>query len=325
MPDASAAGRSSSLPDLRAIREARARVAPHVHRTPVLTCAAIDGEVGARLFFKCENFQRVGAFKARGACNAVFSLGEHDAARGVVTHSSGNHGAALAYAAKRRGIPAFVVMPENAPRVKQDNVARFGATIRFCAPNVAAREAACTEVQGATGATLVHPFDNEQVIAGQATATLELLEQTEAVDIVVAPCGGGGLLSGTAIAATSTRPDVRVFGAEPANAGDAAASFESGRIEPLPPTVTIADGLRTSLAPRTFAAIRAHVAAFGVCSEAAIIRAMRMMFERMKIVVEPSAAVPLACILERTLDVAGARVGIIVSGGNVDLEHLPWQ
>jgi threonine dehydratase len=190
---------------------------------------------------------------------------------------------------------------------------------------VAAREAACAEVQAATGATLIHPFDNEHVIAGQATAALELLEQTEGLDIVVAPCGGGGLLSGTAIAATSMRPDVRVFGAEPANAGDAAASFRSGRIEPLPPTVTIADGLRTSLAPRTFAAIRAHVAAFGVCSEAAIVGAMRMMFERMKIVVEPSAAVPLACILERTLDVAGARVGIIVSGGNVDLDHLPWQ
>ena len=325
MPDALGAGRAPSLPDLAAIRAAQARIAPHVHRTPVMTCASIDAEIGATLAFKCENFQRIGAFKARGACNAVFALGDVDARRGVVTHSSGNHGAALAYAAKRRGIPAFVVMPENAPRVKQDNVARFGATIRFCAPNVAAREATCTEVQSATGATLVHPFDNEDVIAGQGTATLELLEQTRGLDVVVAPCGGGGLLSGTAIAATSVQPGVRVFGAEPANAGDAAASFRSGTIEPLPPTMTIADGLRTSLAPRTFAAIRAHVAAFGVCSEEAIVRAMRMMFERMKVVVEPSAAVPLACLLERTLDTAGARVGIIVSGGNVDLERLPWQ
>ena len=216
-------------------------------------------------------------------------------------------------------------MPENAPKVKQANVARFGAKIRFCAPNVAAREQTCADVQRTTGATLVHPFDDECVIAGQGTATLELLEQAEALDSVVAPCGGGGLLSGTAIAATSLRPVVSVFGAEPANAGDAAASFHSGRIEPLRPTVTIADGLRTSLAPRTFAAIRAHVAAFGVCSEEAIVRAMRMMFERMKIVVEPSAAVPLACLLERTLDVAGARVGVIVSGGNVDLDKLPWQ
>ena len=320
MPEASGA-----LPDLAAIRAACERIAPHVHRTPVMTCASIDAEVGATLAFKCENLQRIGAFKARGACNAVFALADPVARRGVVTHSSGNHGAALAYAAKRRGIPAFVVMPENAPKVKQDNVARFGATIRFCAANVAAREAACTEVQSTTGATLIHPFDNEDVIAGQGTTALELLEQTAGVDIVIAPCGGGGLLSGAAIAATSVQDGVRVYGAEPANAGDAAASFRSGRIEPLPPTMTIADGLRTSLSPRTFAAIRAHVAAFGVCSEEAIVRAMRMMFERMKIVVEPSAAVPLACLLERTLDVAGARVGIIISGGNVDLDHLPWQ
>jgi threonine dehydratase len=320
MPDASGA-----LPDLAAIRAARERIAPHVHRTPVMTCASIDAEVGATLAFKCENLQRIGAFKARGACNAVFALADPAARRGVVTHSSGNHGAALAYAAKRRGIPAFVVMPENAPKVKQDNVARFGATIRFCASNVAAREAACAEVQRATAATLIHPFDNEDVIAGQGTAALELLEQTQGLDVVIAPCGGGGLLSGTAIAATSVQNGVRVYGAEPANAGDAAASFRSGRIEPLPPTMTIADGLRTSLAPRTFAAICAHVAAFGVCSEEAIVRAMRMMFERMKIVVEPSAAVPLACLLERTLDVAGARVGIIVSGGNVDLDHLPFS
>jgi threonine dehydratase len=325
MADASPAVGASALPDLEAIRSAHVRIAPHVHRTPVLGSAGIDAEVNAELHFKCENFQRVGAFKARGACNAVFSLSEREALRGVVTHSSGNHGAALAYAAKRRGIPAFVVMPENAAKVKQGNVRRFGATIRFCAPNVAAREAACKDVQRQTGAVLIHPFDDERVIAGQGTAVLELLEQASTIDLVVAPCGGGGLLSGTAIAATSARQGVRVFGAEPANAGDAAASFRSGKIEPVPPTITIADGLRTSLAPRTLAAIRAHVAAFGVCSEEAIVRAMRMMFERLKIVVEPSAAVPLACLLERTLDVAGARVGIIVSGGNVDLDHLPWQ
>ena len=216
-------------------------------------------------------------------------------------------------------------MPDNAPKVKQENVRRFGATIRFCAPTVSAREAACNDVQRETGAVLIHPFDDERVIAGQGTAALELLEQASMIDIVVAPCGGGGLLSGTAIAATAWKPGVRVFGAEPANAGDAAASFRSGKIEPLPPTVTIADGLRTSLAPRTFAAIRAHVTAFGVCSEDAIVRAMRLMFERLKIVVEPSAAVPLACLIERSLDVAGACVGVIVSGGNVDLDHLPWQ
>jgi threonine dehydratase len=325
MPDASGESNPLALPDVDAIRAAHARIAPHVHRTPVLTCAGIDSEVGAALYFKCENFQRVGAFKARGACNAVFSLSKDDAQHGVVTHSSGNHGAALAYAAQRRGIPAFVVMPDNAPKVKQENVRRFGATIRFCAATVSAREAACEDVQNETGAVLIHPFDDVRVIAGQGTAALELLEQASIIDIIVAPCGGGGLLSGTAIAATASKPGVRVFGAEPANAGDAAASFRSGKIEPLPPTVTIADGLRTSLAPRTFAAIRAHVAAFGVCSEDAIVRAMRMMFERLKIVVEPSAAVPLACLIERSLDVAGARVGVIVSGGNVDLDHLPWQ
>jgi threonine dehydratase len=325
MSDAAAAGLAPALPDLAAIRAAHTRIMPHVHRTPVLTCESIDAEVGARLFFKCENFQRIGAFKPRGACNAVFSLSDEQARKGVVTHSSGNHGAALAYAARRRGIPAWVVMPENAPKVKQDNVRRSGATIRFCQPLIAAREAACADVQRETGAALIHPFDDERVIAGQGTAALELLEQAPAIEVVIAPCGGGGLLSGTAIATTSVNPDTRVYGAEPQNAGDAAASFRSGKVEPLPPTSTIADGLRSTIAPRTLAAMRAHVTGFGLCSEDAIVRAMRMMWERMKIVVEPSAAVPLACLLERTLDVAGARVGIIVSGGNVDLEHLPWQ
>jgi threonine dehydratase len=314
-----------ALPDLAAIRAAHARIAAHVHRTPVMTCASLDAEVGARLFFKCENFQRIGAFKPRGACNAVFSLDDEAARRGVVTHSSGNHGAALAYAARRRGIPAFVVMPENAPRVKRDNVRRFHAAIRFCAPNVAAREAACAELERETGATLIHPFDDIRVIAGQGTVALELLEQVPELDAVVAPCGGGGLLSGTAIAATALAPSIRVLGAEPRNADDASRSFRSGKVEPLPPATTIADGLRSSIAPRTLAAMRAHVAEFGTCSEGAIVRAMRMIFERMKIVVEPSAAVPLACLIERTLNVAGARAGIIVSGGNVDLDRLPWQ
>jgi threonine dehydratase len=325
MPDDTGAGAALLLPDIDAIRAAQARIAPHVHETPVLTCEAIDAEVGASLSFKCENFQRVGAFKARGACNAVFSLPEPEAARGVVTHSSGNHGAALAYAARRRGIAAWVVMPENAPKVKQENVRRFGATIRFCAATVAAREAECAEIERETGATLIHPFDDPRVIAGQGTAALELLAQSPGIDAVVAPCGGGGLLSGTAIATTSTRADVAVYGAEPANAGDAAASFRSGQVEPLPPTTTIADGLRTTLSPRTLVALRAHVAAFGTCSEAAIVRAMRMTWERMKIVVEPSSAVPLACLLEGSLDLRGRRVGIIVSGGNVDLDRLPWQ
>lgn len=324
MPDATRAG-GDALPDLATIRAAHARIAPHVHRTPVLTCRSIDAETGAQLFFKCENFQKVGAFKARGAINAVFSLNDEEARRGVVTHSSGNHGAALAYAARQRGIAAWVVMPENAPKVKQENVRRFGATIRFCAANVAARAAACAAIEAETGATLIHPFDDAQVIAGQGTAALELIEAVSDLDIVVAPVGGGGLLSGTAIVARALRGQMRVYGAEPANADDAARSFRSGQVEPLPDKVTIADGLRTTLSARTLAAIRANVAAIGTASEDAIVQAMRMTWERMKIVIEPSCAVPLACLLERTLDVAGARVGVIVSGGNVDLERLPWQ
>jgi threonine dehydratase len=285
----------------------------------------LDVETGARLYFKCENLQRVGAFKARGAANAVFSLSDDEARRGVVTHSSGNHGAALAYAAARRGIPAWVVMPETAPAVKQKNVGRFGATIRFCAANVAAREAACSEVQRETGAVLVHPFDDARVIAGQGTAALELVEDVPGLDVMIAPVGGGGLLSGTAIAATSLQRGIHVCGAEPANADDAARSFRSGRIEPLPATETIADGLRTTLSARTLAAIRTHVDAIGTASEEAIVRAMRMTWERMKIVIEPSSAVPLACLLEGTLDVRGKRVGIILTGGNVDIDRLPWQ
>jgi threonine dehydratase len=313
------------LPDLAAIRAAHARIGAHVHRTPVLTSASIDAEVGARLFFKCENFQKIGAFKARGATNAVYALADAIAGRGVVTHSSGNHGAALAFAARSRGIPSWVVMPENAPQVKIDNVRRNGATIHFCAATVAAREAACADIQQLTGATLIHPFDHVDVIAGQGTVMLELLSDVADLDVVIAPCGGGGLLAGTAITAKALQPALRVFGAEPAAADDATRSYRSGKVEPLPAATTIADGLRTTLAPRTLSALRAHVDAMGTCSEAAIVAAMRMTWERMKIVIEPSSAVPLACLVEGSLDAKGKRVGIIVSGGNVDMEHLPWQ
>ena len=315
-----------ALPDLAAIRAAHARIRPHVHRTPVFTCAAVDAEVGAKLWFKAESFQKIGAFKARGASNAVFSLPEAVARRGVVTHSSGNHGAAIAYAASRRGIPAWVVMPENAAKVKQENVRRMGATIRYSAPDAASRAAVCAEVERETGATLVHPFDNADVIAGQGTAALELLEDVPSLDVVIAPVGGGGLLSGTSIAAKGVKPGIRVFGAEPANAGDAAVAFRSGRVEPLPAGLaTIADGLRTPLSARTLAAIRANVDEVATCSEEGIVRAMRMTFERMKLVIEPSSAVPLACLLEGSLSAPGARIGVIVSGGNVDLDRLPWQ
>ena len=315
-----------ALPDLAAIRAAHARIRPHVHRTPVFTCAAVDAEVGARLWFKAESLQKIGAFKARGASNAVFSLAGDVARRGVVTHSSGNHGAAIAYAASRRGIPAWVVMPENAAKVKQENVRRMGATIRYSAPDAASRAAVCAEVERETGATLVHPFDNADVIAGQGTAALELLEDVPSLDVVIAPVGGGGLLSGTSIVAKGVKPGIRVFGAEPANAGDAAVAFRSGKVEPLPAGLaTIADGLRTPLSARTLAAIRANVDEVATCSEEGIVRAMRMTFERMKLVIEPSSAVPLACLLEGSLSAPGASIGVIVSGGNVDLDRLPWQ
>jgi threonine dehydratase len=321
----SVAAGSPVLPDLAAIRAAAARIAPHVLRTPVLRADALDALTGASLVFKCENLQKVGAFKARGACNAVFALGAAEAAHGVVTHSSGNHGAALAWAARERGIPAYIVMPDNAPAIKVANVESFGGSVHFCAPTVPAREAACAALEREHGATLIHPFDNADVIAGAATVVVELLDERPDLDAVIAPCGGGGLMSGTAIAAKAIKPAIRAYGAEPANAGDAAASFRSGHIEPVMKTTTIADGLRTALLPRTFNAIRAHVDDVRTCSEEAIVAAMRLMWERLKVVVEPSSAVPLACVLERQYPLDGMRVGIIVSGGNVDLDRLPWQ
>ncbi len=314
-----------ALPDLAAIRAAHARIAPHIHRTSVMTSRSLDDITGATLFFKCENFQKVGAFKARGACNAVFSLSDGAAAHGVVTHSSGNHGAALAWAAQRRGIPAYVVMPENAPAIKVANVKGFGGIVHFCAPTLAAREALGAEVGRTTGAVLVHPYDDAMVIAGQGTAALELLEEQPVLDIVVAPVGGGGLLSGTAIASKGIVPGITVLGAEPLGADDAARSLAAGALQPPPAAHTIADGLRGALSPRTFRALSAHVFAIGTCSEDAIVRAMRMTWERMKIVIEPSCAVPLACMLEGTLAVRGKRVGVILTGGNVDLDRLPWQ
>ena len=311
--------------DLATIREAHARIAGHVERTPVMTCRALDALAGARLFFKCENFQEVGAFKARGAANAVFSLSGDEAARGVVTHSSGNHGAALAWAAARRGIPAWIVMPENAAAIKQANVKGYGGQVRLCAPNVAAREAACAAVQAETGATLVHPYNDWRVIAGQGTAAVELLADVPDLDAVITPVGGGGLLSGTAIAAKSLRPGIRVYGAEPKGADDAQRSLAAGRIIPQDAPRTIADGLLTSLGERTFAVISRMVDGIGTATEDGIVGAMRSTWEKMRIVVEASSSVPLACLVERTIDVSGLRVGIIVSGGNVDLDRLPWQ
>jgi threonine dehydratase len=314
-----------ALPDFAAIRAARERIAPYVHVTPVITSHSLDDILGAHLHLKCENFQKVGAFKARGACNAVFSLADDVARRGVVTHSSGNHGAALAYAAQRRGIPAHVVMPDNAPKIKIANVEGFGAKIHFCAPNVRAREATCAEVERTTGAVLVHPYDDPNVIAGQGTAALELLEAYPDLEAVVTPVGGGGLMSGTAIASHGVSPSIAVYGSEPAGADDASRGFASGRVEPMDNPKTIADGLRSTVSERTLGAMRAHVTAIATCSEGAIVAAMRMVWERAKIVIEPSSAVPLAAMLEGTLDVSGKRVGVILTGGNVDLDRLPWQ
>jgi threonine dehydratase len=314
----------NSPPDLSDLRAAHDRIRPFIHRTPIVTCAAIDAQAGARVFFKCENFQKAGAFKARGAANAVLSLPEEQARRGVATHSSGNHAAALALAAGRRGIPAYIVMPHTAPAVKRAAVEGYGGKITFCEPDQASREAACAEVVRTTGATLVHPYNDDRVIAGQGTAALELLEDVPDLDAVLAPVGGGGLLSGTAIAVKSLRPTARVIGCEPALADDAYQSLKENRIVPARPPVTVADGLRTALGEKTFPVIKRHVEEIALVDEAEIVAAMRLLFERAKIVVEPSAAVPLAALLNRPLNLARARVGIILSGGNVDVSRLPF-
>jgi threonine dehydratase len=315
----------SSPLTLADIRAAHARIADKIHRTPVLTSTTLDALCGGQLFFKCENFQKIGAFKARGAANAVFSLTDAEAAHGVATHSSGNHAAALARAARLRGIPAHIVMPSNAPKAKVESVRRNGGIIIFCEPTVTAREAACAQVIAETGARLVHPYNDYAVMAGQGTATLELLEQATNLDIIIAPVGGGGLLSGTAVAAKGAKPGIRVIAAEPAAADDAARSFAAGHIIPLDKTTTIADGLRTSLGERNFPIIQQNVDAIVTVSEESIVAAMRHIWEVLKIIIEPSCAVPYAAIMEKKIDVTGQRAGIILTGGNVDLDALPWM
>jgi threonine dehydratase len=313
-----------SSPALADLRVAHERIRPFVHRTPVFTCLAVDALAGARVYFKCENFQKGGAFKARGAANAVLSLPDDVARRGVATHSSGNHAAALALAAGRRGIPAYIVMPHTAPAVKRAAVEGYGGRITFCDPDQASREAAAAEVVRSTGATLVHPYNDDRVIAGQGTAALELLADVPDLDAVLTPVGGGGLLSGTAVAVHGLKPAARVIGCEPALADDAFQSLKENRIVPARPPVTIADGLRTALGDRTFPVIKQLVEQIALAEEAEIVAAMRLLFERVKIVVEPSAAVPLAALLNRPLNLSGARVGIILSGGNVDVSRLPF-
>lgn len=312
------------LPTFSDIEKAHDRIRPYVHNTPVLSSVSINQIVGAELFFKCENLQKVGAFKFRGACNSVFSLSPEEAKNGVCTHSSGNHAAALALAARMRGIPAFIVMPENAPEIKKIAVAGYGAQITFCTPTLEARESTLKQVANETGAIEIHPYNYFNVICGQGTAAKELIEETGQLDIIMAPVGGGGLLSGTALSAKAMLPGVKVIAAEPAGADDAFRSFYSKTLVPSVAPNTISDGLLTSLGSLTFQIILNEVDEIVTVSEEKIVEAMRMIWERMKIIVEPSSAVPLAAILEKKLEVKGKKVGIILSGGNVDLAKLPF-
>ncbi len=311
-------------PTLNDIQKAAQRIKPYAHRTPVLTNASLNLQVGARIFLKCENLQKVGAFKFRGACNAVYSLSDEEAACGVCTHSSGNHAAALALAARMRGIPAYIVMPNNAPSVKKNAVAGYGGLITFCAPTLEARESTLDRIRLETGATVVHPYNDERVIAGQGTAALELLEDVPDLDVIIAPVGGGGLLSGTAIAATELKKGIRVIAGEPEMADDAFRSMQAGEIIPSQNPKTIADGLLTSLGILTFPIIQQRVEQIVTVSEAGIIASMKYIWERAKIIIEPSSAVAVGVLWEKKIDLSGLKVGVIISGGNVDLEKLPW-
>ena len=313
---------TSALPGFDDVLAAAARIAPHVHHTPVLRSRSLDALAGCELHFKAEHLQRVGAFKFRGACNAVWSLPEATAPRGVVTHSSGNHGAALALAARTRGIPCHVVVPENAVAAKVLAIREFGASLHYCAPTIAAREAACAQLQRETGAELVHPYTDPRVIAGQGTAALELLGNDGDFDVVIAQLGGGGLLGGTAIATAAVSPRTRVFGAEPAGAADAFQSIQRGaRVTGLTPD-TICDGLRGLLGAPNFELLRRHRVEVLLADDAAIVDAMRLLWQRTKQLVEPSSAVALAAVFANRELFAGRRVGVILSGGNVDLDAL---
>ncbi|MCA8952544.1 MAG: pyridoxal-phosphate dependent enzyme [Planctomycetes bacterium] len=307
--------------ELADVRAAAERIRGLVHRTPVMTSATVDGDLGASVFFKCENMQKVGAFKARGACNAVMALDEESARRGVTAHSSGNHAAALAYAAARRGIPCVVVMPDSAPQVKVDAVRGYGAEIVFCPQGE--REAACERVQRERGAVLIHPFENPYVIAGQGTAVLELLDIVGDLDVVLVPVGGGGLCAGTALTVKALRPATQVIAAEPDAVDDAARSMASGERQPTVANPrTIADGLMTGLGEPNFAIMRDHDVRVVTVSEDEIVAAGRFFLERMKIVVEPSAATVLAAMGRIARELSGRRVGVVLSGGNTDFRWL---
>jgi threonine dehydratase len=310
---------------MQLIREAHVRIRDKIHRTPVMTSEVLDGLAGNRLYFKCENLQKVGAFKARGATNAVFLLTDAEAAKGVVTHSSGNHAAALARAARLRGIPAYIVMPSNSPQAKQAAVRRYGGDVVLCEPTLAARESTARQVMERTGATFIHPYDDLRVMAGQGTTAIELLEDVPGLDVILCPVGGGGQLSGIAVAAKDLKPDVRVIGVEPAGADDAARSLKAGHIIPMLEPRTIADGLKTSLGKRPFAEIMRLVDDIVTVREESIVQAMRQIWEVMKLLVEPSGAVSYAAVVEGRIAMSDANIGIILSGGNLDLDRLPWQ
>jgi len=312
------------FPDKKTLQAAFERVQQYAHRTPVLTSDTMNRLTGAKLFFKCENFQKGGAFKFRGAVNSVFTLTDEESARGVATHSSGNHAQAVALAARMRGIPAVIVMPESAPQVKVNAVKGYGAEVIMCPSTLKDREATIAKVVDERGCEFIHPSNDLRVIAGQATAAMELLQDVEGVDILAAPVGGGGLLSGTSLAARYFSSSLQVTGCEPARADDAYRSYYGGTLVMPEHPDTIADGLKTSLGSNTFPIIRENVGAIVLVEEDEIIEAMRLVWERMKIVIEPSSAVPVAALLNKKIDAAGKRVGIILSGGNVDLGKLPW-
>lgn len=312
-----------TLPDLETIRAAHDRIRPYIHRTPVATCETLNQIAGRRLMFKCENLQKAGAFKSRGACNAVFSLEADVAARGVVTHSSGNHAGALARAARMRGIPAHIVMPRTAPAIKVAAVQQYGATVHFCEPTLEARESTAGQVQSETGAEFIHPYNDVRVIAGQATCAVEFLEQCPDLDVIMTPVGGGGLLSGTCLAVEALRPELQVIAAEPHNVDDAWRGWKSGTLASTNNARSVADGLLTNLGSLTFPIIREHVDNFVLATEQGIVDAMTLFVTRTKLLIEPSSAVPLAGLIENPEVAAGARVGIILSGGNVDFSRSP--
>ena len=313
-----------NIPDLSDVKTAHERISPHIHYTPIVTSQFLDAKTGAKLFFKCENFQKAGAFKVRGASNAVFGLDDATAAKGVATHSSGNHALSLSYAAGRRGIPCTVVMPRTAPHAKKDAVIGYGGTIVECEPSTTSREAVFAEMVAKTGADFVHPYNDPRVIAGQATCSLELIDQVKDLDCVVAPIGGGGMISGTCLTLSHLAPSIEIYAAEPEQADDAYRSFKAGHIIADDAPVTVADGLKVPLKDLTWHFVSNHVTDILTASEQEIIDAMKLTWQRMKMVIEPSCAVPLAVILKNPDLFRGKKVGVIITGGNVDLDKLPW-